>query len=174
MYEVDTDGRVFSKYKNRYMNPSRHKNGYLFVDLFVTSKIHKVLSVHRLIAKAFIPNPKNLPCVNHKDENPSNNSVDNLEWCTHKYNSNYGTCIERRVAHTDYSSEIRKITSSENGKKLSKPVLQYSKDGVFIAEYKSTMDVEREFGYNNSHISACAIGHRKSAYGFIWRYKRKE
>lgn len=51
--------------------------------------------IHRLVAQAFIPNPDNLPCVNHKDENPNNNNVDNLEWCTQKYNCNYGTRVDR-------------------------------------------------------------------------------
>lgn len=54
--------------------------------------------VHRLVADAFIPNPDNLSCINHKDENPKNNRVDNLEWCTYKHNNNYGTCISRRIA----------------------------------------------------------------------------
>lgn len=53
-------------------------------------------SIHRLVAEAFIPNPNNYPCINHKDENPSNNNIDNLEWCTYKYNANYGTGVERQ------------------------------------------------------------------------------
>ena len=52
--------------------------------------------VHRVVADAFIPNPNNYPCINHKDENPANNKVENLEWCTYKYNNNYGTFAERR------------------------------------------------------------------------------
>ena len=55
----------------------------------------KTKYIHRLIAEAFIPNPNNLPVVNHKDENKLNSSIDNLEWCTYEYNRNYGTCIER-------------------------------------------------------------------------------
>lgn len=72
-----------------------HKvSGHLQVPLSKNGKI-KMFFVHRLVAQTFIPNPNNYPIINHKDENPLNNCVDNLEWCTHKYNSNYGTCKER-------------------------------------------------------------------------------
>lgn len=72
-----------------------YKNGYVCVHLLDKNNRSSQL-VHRLVAMAFIPNPKQFPCVNHKDENKSNNCVDNLEWCSYKYNSNYGTAIERR------------------------------------------------------------------------------
>jgi len=66
-----------------------NKQGYMQVVL-TYNKIRKYCNVHRLVAEAFIPNPNNLPQVNHIDENPLNNRVDNLEWCTAKYNCNYG------------------------------------------------------------------------------------
>lgn len=53
--------------------------------------LNRKFFVYRLVAQAFIPNPNNYPCINHKDENPANNSIENLEWCTYKYNANYGT-----------------------------------------------------------------------------------
>lgn len=65
------------------------KNGYYMVDLF-KEHYRKRVYVHRLVAEAFIPNPCNLPCINHKDENRSNNDISNLEWCTIAYNNNYG------------------------------------------------------------------------------------
>lgn len=58
--------------------------------------LNHTMRVHRIVAMAFLDNPNNYPIINHKDENPSNNHVDNLEWCTYKYNTNYGTAIERR------------------------------------------------------------------------------
>lgn len=73
---------------------SQENDGYLYIDLCKNSKM-KRYSIHRLVAKAFIPNPDNLPQVNHKDENPSNNIWTNLEFCTAEYNVNYGTRNER-------------------------------------------------------------------------------
>jgi len=78
--------------KERILKPLKINN-YLAVDLHDSNKNHKRFYIHRLVASAFIDNPDNLPEVNHKDENPFNNSVDNLEWCTHTYNLNYGTRI---------------------------------------------------------------------------------
>ena len=70
------------------------QKGYYYLSVSNGDK-HYALRVHKAVALAFIPNPNNLPCINHKDENKLNNRVDNLEWCTHKYNSNYGTNIQR-------------------------------------------------------------------------------
>ena len=90
-YFISNFGRVFSKKSNKVMkNRVVSKNGYQQITLD-----NSQLLVHRLVAQAFIPNPNNLPCVNHKDENPGNNDFRNLEWCTYKYNSNYGTIKQR-------------------------------------------------------------------------------
>ena len=113
----------------------------------------KMYLVHRLVAKTFIPNPDNLPEVNHRDYNPSNNYVQNLEWCDRKYNCNYGT-------------RIKKISE-----KCSKPVLQLTKDGEFVREWKSATYVERNLGYFHNYISSCCLGKHKSAYGYIWKFK---
>ena len=99
LYEVSSYGRVRSldRYDNKnhfrkglIMKQNNDGRGYMSVILCLNGKIKKYL-VHRLVAQAFIPNPDNLPEVNHKDENPENNSVTNLEWCDHSYNINYGT-----------------------------------------------------------------------------------
>lgn len=84
----------FRTVKGQLISPAITKDGYLKVSL---SKNHKryYFRVHRLIAKTFIPNLNNYPEINHKDENKLNNNVDNLEWCTSKYNCNYGTRNKR-------------------------------------------------------------------------------
>lgn len=95
LYQVSNMGRVksFKWGKERILKPYETGNGYLRVELQ-----SKPFKLHRLVAQAFIPNPDNLPFVNHKDENPKNNMVDNLEWCDNKYNINYGTTQERRIS----------------------------------------------------------------------------
>lgn len=93
LYEIDTNGNVKSLRRNILLKQSIIC-GYSCVGLYKNKK-QKMFKVHRLVAEAFIANPDNLPEVNHKDENKLNNCVDNLEWCTKKYNSNYGTRVER-------------------------------------------------------------------------------
>ena len=96
LYQISNLGRLKSVeriYKNRKCKELIKKtsvaNGYERIGLSKNGEI-KYFSIHRLVAEAFIDNPKNLPCINHKDTNKRNNKVDNLEWCTHKENNNYG------------------------------------------------------------------------------------
>jgi hypothetical protein len=176
LYQVSNTGEVISlNYKRcgcvSKLKLNKDTVGYLQVKLYKNKK-KKNFKVHRLVAQAFLPNPLNLPEINHKDEDKTNNlvflnedgSVDkeksNLEWCDRDYNIHYGTGQKR-------GGEKR-----VNGKK-SKPVLQFSKDGDFIREYPSTMEVQRQLGFSQGFVSACCRGKYKQAYGFIWRYKEK-
>lgn len=138
--------------------------GYLRVSVIIDGKI-KSLQVHRLVAGSFIPNLYNLPCINHKDENKSNNNINNLEWCTQKYNTNYGTRNER-------------VSKLLKGKRInpsnSKPVLQIDKTtNLIIASYKSIDEAVRLCNFSTrSHISECCSQKtkRKTAHGFKWKY----
>ena len=175
-YQISNFGRVKSLkdshggYRERILNPIEHSQGYLTVILYKNGKI-KNYKIHRLVAEVFIPNPNNYPCVNHKDENPSNNCVDNLEWCNHKYNINYGTCQHRRVANTDYKEVSRKRAEKLlNRKDQSKTVLQFTKDNEFVREWVSTKECGRN-DYDHSAVAACCRGKLKSHKGFIWKYK---
>ena len=99
LYQVSNIGEVKSlNYKrtgkSHLLKQAKDRDGYFKV-ILVKDKKHKNKSVHRLVAETFLDNPGNLPQVNHKDENPGNNLVTNLEWCTAKYNVNYGTRNER-------------------------------------------------------------------------------
>ena len=101
LYQISNLGRVKSfpnckRKTTRILKPGNNctGRGYLFIFLF-KNKQKKRFYVHRLVAQAFIPNPNNLPMINHKDENPLNNNLNNLEWCDYKYNGNYGTVKER-------------------------------------------------------------------------------
>ena len=171
-YEVSNYGNVRSKdriairrgYKARIKGQYLKKtvsHGYPRVTLYKGDRhTFKQIFVHRLVAEHFIDNPNNLPYVNHKDENGTNNHVDNLEWCTAKYNSNYGTAIERRVKHQDWASIAEK---------QSIPVIRISKDGSEIVRYKSMMDADRT-GFKVSGVSRCCGGYLKTYKGYIWKY----
>lgn len=155
-YTIDKNGIV---YKNNIpIKLSINNDGYYVVNLKIDNK-YKTYNVHRLVALHFIPNPYNLPIVNHKDENKLNNNVDNLEWCDYEYSVNYGTRGKR-------SGENMK-----NSKQRSKPILQYTKDLVFIKEFPSSNEIQRELGYLQSNILKCCKGKYKQAYGYIWKYK---
>ena len=160
LYEVSDLGRVKSlKYgKEKILKPGRGLNGYLQVSLYKDGKA-KPYKVHRLVAKAFIPNPNHLETINHKDEVKTNNKVGNLEWMSIKDNDNYGT-RNKRVGEA-------KI----NHPSLSKKVQMFDKStGEVLATFPSTREAERVTGMNKGNISSCCNGKRKSAGGYIWRY----
>lgn len=152
-YQVSDLGRVksFCNGKERIIVGYKNTDGYMIVGLCKDGK-RKICLVHRIVAHAFIPNPDELPEVNHKDECKTNNIVSNLEWCDCKYNHNYGTHNER-VA-----------------KALSKHVYQYSKNGSLVCSYPSVREAERRTGYTHCLIVKCCNGKSKHAYGFIWSY----
>lgn len=95
-FQVSNLGRVRNIQTFHVRKLQKHKSGYWYITLKYDKKPY-TFKVHRLVATAFIPNPNNLPMVNHKDENKLNNRVDNLEWCDAKYNSNYGTGHQRQT-----------------------------------------------------------------------------
>lgn len=106
VYKIARNGREL-KPKKRRVHGEYEENGHLRVSLSRNGQTKKFF-VHRLVAEAFIPNPNNFPIINHIDENPQNNNADNLEWCSYKYNSNYGTSRERGVSHTDFRARSEK------------------------------------------------------------------
>lgn len=146
-YQVSNYGNVKSlNYhrtgKEQLKKPTLQTNGYFYVSL---CKPNKCFSIHRLVAEAFIPNPDNLPCVNHKDEVKTNNHVDNLEWCTQKYNNEYGTRL-KRFRETQLKNH-----------KLSKKVYQYTLDGELVKEFESISECGRN-GFNQGNIVSCCKG----------------
>ena len=146
-YAITGDGRVWSYKRKKFLKPMLTMDGYHRVSLCKEGKGKNYL-IHRLVAEAYIPNPDNLPQVNHKDENKQNNCVSNLEWCDAKYNANYGTRTER------------------SNKKRSKPVYCEELDMVFYGARQAA----RELGLDNSNIIKCCKGKLKTTGGFHFRY----
>ena len=153
--------------------------GYLKVNLLKEGK-QKQYTVHRLVATAFLPNENNYPYINHKDENPSNNRVDNLEWCTPKYNSNYGTLKERMSEtmkgkytgekHPMYGKQHKEESKKKMSERKNKPVICITTGEIF----KSVKEASEITGINLSNISACCMNKRQSAGKLKWKFLEKE
>lgn len=163
LYQVSTSGRIKSlkryrttksggvcEVKERILS-SRVCNKYYYITLHKNG-VMTTYQVHTLVAKTFIPNPLNYPCVNHKDENKLNNSVENLEWCTSKYNANYGTRNE-------------KISKSKF-----KKIAQCDLNGNILYIFYSIKDAALSINKSYRTISNCCRGRQKTAYGYIWKF----
>lgn len=148
-YMISDDGQVWSNYKKGFLKPGERSGGYLFVNL-CKDGIQKHYNIHRLVAEAFIPNPNNLPIINHKDENKHNNCVDNLEWCDYSYNNTYG----------NRKSKIQQKT----GRKT----YQYDLDGNLIAVWPSQREASRQLKISGGNVCKAVNGKIKTINGFIF------
>lgn len=151
-YQISNQGIVRNQY-GHILTPYKTKHGYMKLDLWQDSK-RKKFYIHRLVAEAFIPNPDNLPQVNHMDGNKENNVVENLEWCT----------AEGNVKH-----------SIDNCLRTSlKAVDMYSLNGEFIKTFPSVAMASRKTGAIQGHIIGCCNGRYgyKTAGGYAWKYHK--
>lgn len=164
LYEISSLGRIRSLDHLRQTGRSAYiqkgkeiklglngKTGYLIVSLSKngTSTTYRV---HKLVAETFLPNPNNYKCVNHINEVKTDNRIDNLEWCSHKYNSNYG-------------NRNKKIAD-----KLSIKIDQYSLDDEYIKTWNSSVEIEKTLGIKQSNICLCCKGKRDSVGNYKWKY----
>ena len=168
LYQVSNLGRVksLSKFhctsknysslgywsKEKILKPIIGVQGYLYVNLYKNNK-SKSIKVHKLVAEAFILNPNNYNCINHKDENKTNNRVENLEFCSFYYNLMYGTRVQRIA------------------KKNNKPILQFDLNGNFIKEYESITQASKELNIKIDYISSCCLGRRRKTKGYVFKFK---
>lgn len=159
-YQISNFGRVKSKkgYNEKILTNGIDGRGYSFVVL-CKNGITKMYRIHRLVGIYFIPNPHNYPCINHKDENKINNHISNLEWCTYKYNANYGTKISR----------IKK--SLKESTKNKKQVVQYDIQGNIVNKYNGIREAGRITNILSSSISSCCKGKLLTVHGYVWRYE---
>ena len=155
LYQISNLGRVKSLPRNgtikeeKILKYSLDKYGY--PQIVLNNKKHKCFRVHRLVAEAFLLNPKNKSTVNHKDGNKTNNNVKNLEWNTIKENNDHA---------------LRTGLQRYTGKKIN----QYTINGEFIRQWNSQREVERQLKINHSNLKLACKGIYKQCNGFIWRY----
>lgn len=167
-YQISDRGNVrsFSRWKNGELLAGGMTGKYRFVVLVKTCRQDaKNYYIHRLVAMHFIPNPDNLPEVNHIDGDTLNNHAENLEWCTRQGNAH----------HASATGILSKAHKNESGAKhpRAKAVMQYAKDGTLIREWESVNQIQRETGFLACSIFCCC-NHKKnynSAYGYKWEYK---
>lgn len=171
-YLIYEDGRIWSNKTKKFLKPAYNERGYASVELF-NQYGSKRLLIHRLVASAFLPNPSNLPQVNHKDENPKNNVVDNLEWCSALYNMNYGMGAKTRHSKINYTKPCFRENAIRNGKKVARPVSMFSLDGQFIRTYESAAEASRQTGIHVTNISR-AVKTKYNAGGYAWKYERSD
>ena len=135
------------------LKPLHSQGDYCYVHLFDKDGASTNHKVHRLVAKAFVPNPDNLNEVNHIDEDKDNNRADNLEWCKHVDNCNHGTRNERSAVKRGIQVE------------------QLTLDGHHVAFYQSACEASRQTGIARKGINDCCRRHLKTAGGYLWKYK---
>lgn len=178
--------------KGKLLKPQFNNKGYKRVNLCKNGTFKSVF-VHRLVAEAFIPNPNNYPVVNHKDENKQNNCVENLEWCTQKYNMNWNGVMKKvglklrkteeekkynrkkyEEAHKEekrrYMQEYHRKHYIPTGTRTKKKVSQYTIEGIHIKDYDSIAEAYNDTGVR--HISCVCNGSRNSAGGYIWKWTK--
>lgn len=157
IYQISNLGRIKSlhnKFGNKelIMKQNLKRNGYYQIRLKRNGTV-KDFIIHRLVAEAFIPNPNNYPCVNHIDENKTNNNANNLEWCSILYNNTYG-------------NRLKKVSKAQ-----SKKVYQYDFNWKLIKIYDSCKEASKKTGISAGNISQCCNGSYNHAGSYYWRYR---
>ena len=148
-YSIFKDGTVINNVSGKPVKPIDNGRGYMIVGLYKNKRTF-VFRIHRLVATHFINNPQNLPYVNHKDENKSNNSVDNLEWCTATYN-NYGTRNIRAAQSLGHS-------------------IKAFKNGIFVGSFDSQKKCATELNIDQAGVNRAVRGLRKTVGGYTFEY----
>lgn len=177
LYEISNRGRVYSVRNKRCLQPKLSKTGYYRVSLS-SHGIVKIVSIHRLVALAFIPNPENKPTVNHINEIKTDNRVENLEWATVAEQNVHGTRLQRAKAHTDYHAreiDYSVVAAKHDYVKLAKinshPVKVWDVSGeesIYMGEFPSQKAASEFTGVSSSKVSQCVSGQKKSCKGYMF------
>ena len=158
-YVINKDGTIYGK-RGKLLKLHKCTSGYYQLNI---GKPTKSYLVHRLVAELFIPNPENLPEVNHIDGDKTNNNVKNLEWCTRSQNIQHGTKIGLIPAPWKNKTGSQHIRS--------KTTLQLNMNDEIVNEFGSAREAARETNINYGTISNVLIGKGKTAGGYKWKYK---
>ena len=165
-YLATEDGKIYNS-SGEEKKPFISSTGYLRVKLYLGNNQYNNYSVHQLIAQTFIPNPDNLPQVNHKDTNKLNPRSDNLEWSTQSNN------IKHAMNNGLYTKQLdnQKLASIASADKHSIPIEQLDDSGNIINTYRNKHDAAKATGATANNIKMCCQGKRKSAAGYQWRFR---
>ena len=161
--EVKVKSFIFNSYrtlKGIKIKQPIHR-GYKVVYLYNKNNKSKCHLVHRILAKMFIPNPQNLPIINHKNGIKTDNRIENLEWCTYSENLKHAYKNHLKDSTFKQLEQLHKYNE--------KIVCQYSLDGKLLNIFKSKEETEK-MGFNRKYISRVCRGERKTYCGFIWKY----
>ena len=148
--------------EEKILKTSHNNGGYHSLTLSKNNK-KKQITVHKLVAEAFIPNPENKPCIDHINTDRTDNRAENLRWVTYQENQNNPKTI---VNHS--------VAVKGNKNPMAKEILQYTLTNEFIKSWDCSMDVQRELGINNANIIQCCKGKRKTTGGYKWVYGNKK
>lgn len=156
------------------VNPKINKEGYCIIYTREWAR-KRTLKFHRLVAQTFIPNPENKPQINHIDGNKLNNSVDNLEWCTHTENMQHAhrTGLIPHLKweeHHNFWKRWECLWNRWENNYRSMALNQINLDGTVVRSWSSVSEVMRELWFSKSNINMCCNGIRKTAHGFQWNF----
>ena len=171
-YMINRKGEVRSLLTNKILRPAKLKTGYMCVGLRKNG-ISKTVRVHRLLAKAFIPNPDNKPHVDHINGVRDDNRLENLRWCTNQENQSFELARlnnSKALTGRKQSPEAVAKRAKTLQKSIGKKVNQYTLDGEFVASYNSFNEARRLTGVWDASVRSCCMGRFKQAGGYIWRF----
>lgn len=176
---MSCNGKIRSKKSGRILNGWTIEKGYICISLRKNKKTYYFLA-HRIVAEAFIPNPNKKKFIDHINTITSDNRVENLRWCDYKENNNNPmTRKKNSIAKSGKNHPLygkrHKIETIEKMRNSAKnvPVIQEDKDGTILNEWCSISEAGRGTGVPYNNISKCCCGERKSAGGYVWRYKNE-
>ena len=155
-YDITKEGIIINKQSGKQSKGYIDNTGYRVFTCRYKNK-HFTCSIHRLLAIKYIPNPNNYPIINHIDGNKSNNSLDNLEWCSYSHNTKEAVRLG--------------LTNNNNNHRPYKKVIQINKDTKEIIKiYNSIIEASKELKIDDSSITNCCKGRYKTSGGYIWKY----